>query len=65
MGLKKKRHTLQRTFASSQNSKRMGSPSRKENFPISRKIRTSRRKIPKTLLLLKKSLAMSVTGMVM
>ena len=42
--------------------KKMGSPLRKENFPISRK--TSKERIPKTLLLLKESLVMSATGMV-
>ena len=44
----------------------MGSPLRKENSPISRKTRrTSKGRIPKTLLLLKQSLVMSATGMVM
>ena len=63
--LKKRWHSLQRTFASSWSSKRMGSPLRKENSPILRKTwRTSKWRIPKILLLLKESLVMSATGMV-
>ena len=45
--------------------KKMGSPLRKENSPISRKTRrNSKGRIPKTLLLLKESLVMSAKGMV-
>ena len=43
----------------------MRSPLRKENSPISRKtIRTSKGRIPKTLLLPNESLVMSAMGMV-
>ena len=57
---------LAKNFPSFLNSKKMGSPLRKENSLISRKTRrNSKRRIPKTLLLLKQSIAMSATGMVM